>query len=135
MALFTWSDKYSVGVKDMDNQHKVLVDILNELYEAMQTNQSKEILGKTITKLVSYTKTHFANEERYMEKYNYPGLTEQKKSHIAFVDKITVFKNDYDAGKIAMSVSLTSFLKDWLLTHISGTDKKYGEFFNAKGLY
>ena len=135
MALFVWNEKYSVGVREMDTQHKVLVDIINELYQAMQENRSKEIVGPIISKLVNYTKTHFTNEERYMEKYGYPELASQKREHIAFVDKITGYKNDFEAGKVAMTVGMTSFLKDWLINHISGIDKKYGPFFNEKGLH
>lgn len=134
MALFPWNEKYSVGVREMDSQHKVLVDILNELFEAMQANKSKEILGTIISKLVNYTKTHFTNEERIMERYGYPDLAAQKKEHLAFINKITEYKNDFESGKVAMSVSITSFLKDWLINHISGIDKKYGPFFNEKGL-
>jgi hemerythrin len=134
MAFFTWDDKYSVGVREMDSQHKTLIDLLNELFEAMNANRSKEILGATLSKLVNYTKTHFAAEERLMEQHNYPDLAAQKREHVALTDKVIAFKQDFDAGKVSMSVQLTSFLKSWLVDHIAGADKKYGPYLNSKGV-
>ncbi|MEI8377093.1 MAG: bacteriohemerythrin [bacterium] len=134
MALFDWNDKYSVGVRELDSQHKVLVGLLNELYDAMNNGKSNEILGKIINKLVDYTKTHFATEERYMSTHGYPELASQKREHQMFTDKVIAFKNEFDSGKIALTVAITSFLKSWLSDHISGSDKKYGPFFNSKGI-
>ncbi len=134
MALFNWDDKYSVGVRELDNQHKTLVQLLNELFEAMQEKRSNEVLGNIIFKLINYTKTHFASEESYMQRYDYPELEAQKKEHAEFTQKVLAFKSDFDAGRVALSVSITSFLKDWLVSHISGSDKKYGPFLNSKGV-
>lgn len=134
MAFFTWDDKYSVGIRELDNQHKVLIDILNELFDAMQAGKTNDVLEKILRKLVDYTKTHFDNEEKYMQKFAYPDFAAHKAQHVKFVDQVANFKKDFDAGKLALSISLSSFLKDWLVQHISGTDKKYGPFFNSKGL-
>lgn len=117
----------------MDNQHKQLVKLLNDLYSAMQSKKSSEIIGNVLNKLISYTKTHFTSEEEFMKKHSYPGLADQIKEHAAFVDKALKFKSDYDAGKTSMSVSITSFLKDWLVNHISVSDKKYGVHVNNRG--
>lgn len=134
MVLFAWDAKYSVGVRELDAQHKQLVDMLNELYEAMQSQQGNAILGAIINKLVSYTRTHFTTEERYMSQYGYPDLAAQKREHAMFTDKVMAFKNDFDSGRVSITVSVTSFLKTWLMEHISGSDKKYGPFLNAKGV-
>lgn len=134
MAFFVWDGKYSVGVRELDAQHKTLIDLLNELFDAMQTNRSKDILGGALNKLINYTKTHFATEERYMTQFSYPDLASQKREHKAFTDQVLAFKQDFDSGKVSLSVQLTSFLKNWLVQHISGSDKKYGPFFNSKGL-
>lgn len=135
MVLFLWdAAKYSVGVREIDTQHKVLIDMLNELYDAMQTGKSNDILGGIILKLVNYTKTHFATEERYFERFAYPETIAHKKEHEKFTQKVLAFKNDFDSGRKSMTVGITSFLKDWLASHIQGIDKKYGPFFNSKGL-
>lgn len=131
-VLIEWNQGFSVGITEMDNQHKQLVTLLNDLYSAMQSKKSSEIIGKVLNKLISYTEKHFYDEEEFMKKYSYPGIGSQIKEHTAFADKVLKFKSDYDAGKTSMSVSITSFLKDWLVNHISISDKKYGEYINNK---
>lgn len=135
MVLFAWdASKYSVGIREIDGQHKVLVDMLNELYDAMQSGKSNDILGSIVLKLVNYTKTHFAAEERYFERYGYPETFSHKKEHEKFTQKVIAFKNDFDSGRTSLTVGITSFLKDWLSSHIQGIDKKYGPFLNSKGV-
>lgn len=134
MAFIAWDDKYSVGVRELDNQHKQLISILGDLYDAMQAQKTNEVLGKILNQLVSYTKTHFATEERYMEQAGYPDLASQKREHAAFTQKVVDFKESFDSGRTALSVSLASFVKDWLFSHISGSDKKYGPYLNSKGI-
>ena len=134
MAFFVWDNKYSVGIREIDEQHKKLINILNELYEAMQAQKASDVLGKVLLELVNYTKTHFATEEKYMAQFGYPDEAAHKREHVAFTDKVSTFKSDFEEGRTAMSVSVAAFVKDWLIRHISGTDKKYGPFFNSKGL-
>lgn len=133
MSFFNWDEKYSVGIRELDTQHKQLFSILNELYEAMQDGSNKTKLAKIINELASYTKIHFSTEEKYMEKYNYAGLASQKREHENFVAKVEAFKQDFEAGKLALSLNIASFVKDWLSSHILGSDKNYGPFLTSKG--
>lgn len=133
MAFISWDEKYTIGIRELDAQHRQLVVLLSELYDAMQTSNTADSLGRTLSQLVAYTRTHFATEEKYMAQYGYPGLEAQKKEHAIFVDKIIKFKNDFDSGRTTLSVSLATFVKDWLFTHILGSDKQYGPFLISKG--
>lgn len=134
MAFISWDEKYSVGVSEMDAQHKQLVKLLGELYDAMQAQHATEVVGKILSELVRYTKTHFAAEEKYMTQAGYPDLAAQKREHEVFTAKIQKFKDEFDAGRTSLSVSLATFVKDWLFSHISGSDRKYGPFLNSKGI-
>ena len=134
MAFFTWNDKYSVGVTELDLQHKQLIKILNELFDGMSAGKTNEILGKILAQLIAYTKTHFATEEKYMQVYGYPAIAEHKKEHESFANKVVAFQKDFSAGKLSLSLEVSTFLKNWLVQHISVNDKKYGPFFNSKGL-
>lgn len=134
MAFISWDEKYSVGVSEMDAQHKQLVKLLGELYDAMQAQKANDVVGRILTELVRYTKTHFANEERYMAQAGYPDLAAQKREHEIFTAKIQKYKDEFDAGRTSLSVSLATFVKDWLFGHISGADKKYGPCLNSKGI-
>ncbi|MCP4148143.1 MAG: hemerythrin family protein [bacterium] len=134
MSLFIWKDEYSVNIEPIDKQHKMLIGILNELHEAMLERQSRELLAGIITSLVDYTGVHFAAEEKYMQKYNFPGYISHKKEHDNFVKKVTDFQTKHAAGSLMLSMEVMHFLRDWLREHILGTDKKYSAYFKRKGL-
>jgi len=134
MSLITWNDSYSVKVKQMDDQHKKLIDIINHLHDAMKAGKGKEAVNKVMTDLVAYTKTHFATEESLMKLHAYPGYDDQKKAHSALVTQVADIHKKFEAGNAPLSQDVMSFLKDWLVKHIQGTDKKYGPFLNEKGV-
>lgn len=80
MAFVNWNDSLSVGIVEVDNQHKKLVGMLNDLSEAMKARKGNEVLGKIISDVVAYTRTHFAVEEKYFAQFCYPDAAEHKKS-------------------------------------------------------
>jgi len=134
MALINWSDSLSVNVKEIDLQHRKLIDMINELNEAMKNGKGKNSLGKILNGLISYTATHFKQEERYFDKLRYPDTVNHKKEHVAFVKQVTEFKDGFEKDNLAVTMEVMNFLSDWLKNHIKGTDKKYSKFFNEKGL-
>ena len=85
MALMTWKEEYSVNIKVIDSQHKKLVDLLNQIYDATKVGKGKEVLAKILSELVSYTKVHFTTEEEFFKKFSYPGYLQHKNEH----DKLT----------------------------------------------
>jgi len=134
MAMVTWNDTLSVNVGEIDTQHKKLVAMINELYDAMKVGKGKEITGKILNSFISYTATHFQQEEKYFDKFGYPDKENHKKEHVAFVKKVTEFKEGFETGKVTLTIDVMNFLSDWLFKHIKITDKKYSKFFNEKGL-
>lgn len=134
MSVISWNDKYSVQVNEMDNQHKELIIILNELYDAMSSGKSNQVLSSVLLKLLNYTRKHFAAEELFMHKCGYPGYESQKREHAAFITKIQEFQSSFNAGKITLSLDISTYLKNWLVNHISIEDKKYGAFASSKGI-
>ncbi|KXS44898.1 MAG: hemerythrin-like metal-binding protein [Methanolobus sp. T82-4] len=134
MALVTWSDKYSMNIKEIDEQHKNLVRMINELHDAMLNAKSKEVALGIIDEMAEYTQYHFSTEEKYMVQYKYPEYAAHKKEHDKFIQQVGDFKKDYESGKAGLSFDLLNFLKNWLVNHIQESDKKYSPFFNEKGL-
>ena len=134
MALIEWEESMSVNVDEIDNQHQQLIDLINDLNDAMRERTAKEALGGIIENLTDYTVRHFSTEEKYFDKFGYPETAAHKKEHNGFIEKVAVFKEDFDRGKLMLSIEVIGFLKDWLVTHIKGADKKYGPFLNEKGL-
>lgn len=134
MDLIKWDDSFSVNVAKIDQQHQKLILMINELHDAMKQGKGKEVLGKIVNGLISYTATHFKTEEDYFNQFGYPETDSHKKEHIAFVQKVSEFKDGFEKGKLSLSIEVMNFLSDWLQNHIKGTDKKYSQFFNGKGL-
>jgi hemerythrin-like metal-binding protein len=131
--LIEWSRSYSVGVTQMDNEHKRLIDIINNLYAAMRGGRSTEVVGSVLDELIDYTKTHFAHEEALMQQTNYDGYDVQKRSHVELVNQVIEIQNKFRNGT-ALGQEVMTFLKNWLINHIQGLDKKYGPTMNKKGI-
>jgi hemerythrin len=134
MAFIEWNDSYSVGVNEIDMQHQKLVGMINDLHDAMRMGKGKDVLGEIIKGLVGYAVTHFQTEEKYFDQFGYPEAGSHKGEHSAFTQKVAEFKAGFDAGKLALSITVMDFLSNWLRNHIKGVDKKYSLFFNEKGL-
>lgn len=134
MALITWGTKYSVGIPSIDEQHKKLVDIVNDLNDAMKMGKSKEVLNATLTSLIDYTKVHFKYEEDLFNKHGYNEKLSHKMVHDKLTKQVIDFYNNYQKGNAAISIDLMHFLSDWLTKHIVVEDKKYSEFLISKGV-
>jgi hemerythrin len=125
MAFYEWQDSFSVGVKEMDDQHKKLIAILNHLHDAMKAGKAAKEIGLIIDEMVDYTKFHFGAEEKLMTEKNYIGLASQKGEHSSFIKKAQEFQNEINSGKMNVSLEVLNFLKEWLTHHILVIDMKY----------
>jgi hemerythrin len=134
MPLINWGPKYSVGISSIDTQHKKLVDIINDLNDAMRNGKSKEVLNTTLTSLIDYTKVHFKFEEDLFNKYGYAEKLSHKMLHDKLTRQVLDFYDNYQKGKATVSIELMNFLSDWLLKHIVAEDKKYTDFLTQKGV-
>jgi hemerythrin len=134
MKMFTWDQKYSVEIVSIDNEHQVLFDLINKLYEAMSQGKARDVMSGIVEELYEYTKTHFRREEFYFKSISYPESDEHKAQHDAFVQKINHYKQLIKEGDTSFSVEVLTFLRDWLIKHIQGTDKKYVPYFKKYGI-
>ena len=125
MELIQWSEKYEIGIEEIDNQHRGLIIIINELFELMSKGKAKDKLPEIFEHLTEYTKKHFSTEEIMMVKYAYPERDNHKNEHQKFIQKLTDLRKDFTNNKITISIEVLNFLKEWLLNHILISDKKY----------
>ncbi len=133
MSLVSWSSSFSINIKKVDEQHKKLIEMLNELHEAMTEGRGKDVLSDILNGMAEYTVIHFSTEEELMQRYNYPGYVKHKFEHDQFVKKVTEFKDKFESGQIS-AIEVMRYLSDWLKSHILGSDKKLGAFLNTKGV-
>lgn len=126
-AFFEWSNAMSVGIAEIDEQHKMLVDILNRLFLAVVQRESQAITIEILDTLVDYTKTHFGLEERLLQeaKYDSTEFASHQREHHAFIEKISDAASKHLVEGKSVSFEIINFLKHWLQEHILVTDKKY----------
>ncbi|HRS19486.1 MAG TPA: bacteriohemerythrin [Bacteroidales bacterium] len=134
MSLLTWNSTYSVNIVEIDNQHKKLIDLINQLYDAKQAGAADTIIQKVFNELVSYTFTHFNYEESLLRKANYSDLAEHCDIHKSIVERVRNLQKQYNDGSATAINDTLEFMKNWLMKHIAGTDKKYSQELNAAGI-
>ncbi len=135
MADFQWNQGLSVGVEEIDNDHKRLLAIISELAHAIEENHEKEAIGQVFAKLEEYVRFHFQREEAIMQRGGYPDLDEHILGHQSFVERIPELKKQLllaDSVEVARDVYL--FLVDWLLNHIVVDDMSYHQCLCDRGL-
>ena len=124
-----WDDQFLVNFELIDNQHKELVRMTNELFEGCKIGKTAadSAFLKTIRGALEYAQTHFFTEEKYMKQVSYPDLDEHKQEHALFVTNVITAVKDFEDNKSEPLV-LARFLKQWLLNHIAKSDKKYAPY-------
>jgi hemerythrin len=123
--LFPWRDAYGVGIVQIDNQHKQLISLINKLHTAMLAGNGSSVLAGILDELVRYTDSHFAYEESLLRQRNYSGLAAHSQEHRLLTGQVQQTRDEFRSGKLAVSVSLMLFLKDWLSNHILDRDLAY----------
>ncbi|MDR0669342.1 MAG: bacteriohemerythrin [Treponema sp.] len=128
--LVKWDDKYSVGIPLIDEQHKELIRLTNELYQGCLAGDAaaQDFFFTTIHKAMDYVKYHFSAEERILENIKYPYLAEHKKQHDDFVFKMVEDVKSFQGGRKFVPNNFVRFLKEWILSHIAIVDTQYAKY-------
>ncbi|MFC1691996.1 bacteriohemerythrin [Candidatus Latescibacterota bacterium] len=128
MAFLQWDDSLSVNIKEIDNQHANLIEMANNLHNSLKAGQGNNILRPLLNSLVEYAITHFATEEKWMKKYNYPELIQHKQEHQTFISEIKNFINKYKERTPLLAREILLYLGSWYRKHIIENDKMFGKF-------
>lgn len=129
----SWDESYSVGITALDNDHKQLLNLINQLQTAAHYQTSDEYERQTLDALIAYTKEHFQREEDLMAKYQYPGLQAHRLQHQEMVGEVDRLVSAYQQDRDATIEGAIRYLQTWLLRHINGTDKEYSAFLRENG--
>lgn len=130
----TWKDNYSVGIESIDNDHKKLLHLINNLQTAIDYKTDKLFERQTLDEVLDYTKYHFRREEGLMENNGYPDFVPHKEKHDKMIEVVNKYVHAYEKGESDAIESLLAYLKSWLINHINGTDQEYSEFLISKGV-
>jgi hemerythrin len=125
-----WTQNLSVGVEEIDCQHKELIKRVNDFYAAMKTIEKKDEILKMLRFLEDYVVIHFSDEQVLQVKYKYPLYPEHVKLHKAFIEDIKKIRKDVEDNGITVATGLIigSTLSNWLINHISVKDKALGVY-------
>jgi hemerythrin-like metal-binding protein len=133
MTTIQWQDEYSVRVKELDDQHRLLLDIINIVINEQQDKYDATKFSTAIVTLIHYAYTHFATEERYLTQADFPELEPHILEHIDFIMKTLGLALKIEEGNDKIRKELLRYLKDWFSSHVLGLDRKYIPFLESKG--
>jgi hemerythrin len=132
MSYLKWSDKYSLNVTEIDEQHKKLVSLVNDMYDSMQAGKGRDMIGTVIAEFVAYTDYHFTAEERLLRQNGYPEYAEHKEMHDNLSRKAHSIKEAFDRGNTPSAIEVMLLLTNWLNAHILEEDRKYKPYAESK---
>jgi len=132
--LLDWVDKFILGIEDIDEQHKQLIELVNSMFASFKLDKNKKEIKENIKSFVDFASYHFGNEEQYFEQFNYPESESHIKEHNEFIKQVKAFQSDYNANKVKFLDDIMSYIKVWLYRHFTEIDVKYVELFKSNGL-
>jgi hemerythrin len=125
----------SVGVKLLDNDHKKLVLLINQLYDGLMTGGAKLALERDFEDLVSYTRIHHAHEEQLLVETGFQGSAAHKHEHDSTIEQAVELQMRFKSSEgLGAELGVVSHLRNWLFRHIHGSDQEFVSHFKAKGI-
>ena len=121
--MITWKRRFDTGIKEIDKQHRKIVEILNKLF-SLKDGENPRQINSVFEDLRNYIVEHFRAEEAYMETHGYAGLEQQKREHGAFIDKLCDYQKKFLKHDSFTTINVFNFVWDWFSGHILGTDQK-----------
>jgi hemerythrin-like metal-binding protein len=132
----TWDDAaMSVGVGVLDDDHKKMVVMINELFDGIANGQGKNTVSGIFDRLIAYTVEHFQREELFFAQTGYPDAASHKKQHENMTKRVLAFQQEFKSDPTdARVIEIVNFLWNWLVDHDLIFDRKYGPYLNSKGI-
>ncbi len=130
MNKIEWDPSLSTGIKSIDYEHKMLIERLNAVIEAIDKNQGEGTIAKTLDFLLDYTNFHFSNEEKFISGHGYPGLELQQKQHKEFKEFVNKLILDFQQDGAVKDIAnqIRDFIFTWLINHIMQVDRQLSNF-------
>ena len=142
MPFMEWNSNYNIGVPSADDDHRCLIDLINEMHEAIIRGRGRETVAAAVDEaatmaavldeLLAYSSYHTSLEEMLMQKFDYPDYDEHRKAHRMFAGKVRTYRRRFDEGAGILSMDIVRFMKDWLDTHLLDDDRRLGEFLKER---
>ena len=128
MALLSWSDRYQIGDKTIDSEHRELFRLVNDFHTHWLEQRERKDIAEVLNQLVKYAQLHFGHEESIMIAAEYPGLTEHQKAHEDLFDAIFNLHNEYQTQDLHLEMDTIKFLRNWLVDHVINNDYMFRDY-------
>ncbi|MFC1760498.1 bacteriohemerythrin [Planctomycetota bacterium] len=134
MAQLQWNDNLSVGIEQIDDQHRQWIEYYNNAAQAVAAHQDQTLVAKTLGFLIDYTEVHFSTEEKQMVECDYPERSTHKVKHDELRNTLANLTRDYEEEGVhrELASAIDTFLGNWLIQHIQDVDKKFGAFVKSQ---
>ena len=134
MPLIVWTDRMSVGVKLLDNDHKSLVLLINKLYDGVVAGRDRRSLKDLFEELATLTRLHFYHEERLLSETGFPGAVVHRQEHDQLFDQFADMQRRFTHSiDLAGDIEVMYQLRVWLFKHTQGADQDFVAHLKAKG--
>lgn len=133
MAFINWNDTLDLGIAEIDREHRELADAVNELYVKAKDAAGYDELKGIIADIMQRIEAHFATEERIFKEYGYPEATTHAKLHRTLEDQLRALQRQIEEGGLPFSDTVLTYVKDWFLTHTTGSDLVYAVWMKSRG--
>ena len=136
MVTISWNSSLAVGVELIDEQHKMLIEKMNDITKAVEMHRGVPKIIKTLDFMIEYTDFHFGTEEKHMIAQEYPGYEAHKAQHEEFRKMVSDLEMDFQEEGVTESLAeaISTFLFNWLVNHIKGIDVQFGKYLDGKGV-
>ena len=134
MAILNWDERLSTGIPEIDQQHRELAAMVNDLHDGVIGRQDETASRRLLGVFIAATGHHFQTEERYMRSYAFGGYDRHKSEHDALMAKAHELESRIDAGEAKLTRDVVMFLRNWLHGHILGEDMTYAVFLARQGV-
>lgn len=128
MSRIEWNDELSLGVEKIDTQHKELIELTNDVLEALKGEDASRVITAAVSRLRDYTVHHFSSEEELMREVHYPKRVEHIQEHARFKAEVKDMQRDIYEKRIPDAKEFKQFMAQWLLGHILSFDRELARF-------
>lgn len=135
MPLLTWSEEFEIGVEEVDEQHRRLFEVINDLHAAMKKGRGREEVGDALRELEVYVEYHFDSERDLSVRCGFSDdcagcHRAHQQAHDAFEQKVAELRESHEEGNISVPMETMQFVQTWVTEHVGGMDQQLGEYIN-----
>jgi hemerythrin len=129
--LLQWSENLKIGIREIDEPHKALIAMVNELHQAIVARNAKDTARDILDRLADYPRTYFRDEEGLMQRSGYSALGSHREQHEDLIRRVSELREQFDTGNSKITFELMFILKAWLARHVNESDRRFGAYMMA----